>query len=83
MNQTRILGATGELIETGKLQEYIEHELSELTSDIVVYNVLRCPKGDIQGDAREIKSQLERSYSQVGSVMLETQTDLDALPSTF
>ena len=40
---------------TSKLQDYIEHELSDLATDIVVYNVLACPRGAIQGDAREIK----------------------------
>ena len=44
--------------------------------------MLPCPKGAIQGDAREIKQQLERSYSQTASVMLESLSDLETLLPT-
>ena len=75
---TRSLGAGPDsVIETSKLQEYIGTEMSDLETDIVVYNVLSCPKGAIQGDAREIKLQLERSFSQTASIMHESLSDLD------
>ena len=81
--QAREVGATGATVETSKLQEYIQSEVQDLASDIVVYNVLQCPKGAIQGDAREIKHQLERSYSQTASVMLESFSELESLlPNT-
>ena len=81
--RARVVGATGATVETSKLQDYIQNEVQDLASDIVVYNVLECPKGAIQGDAREIKHQLERSYSQTASVMLESFSELESLlPNT-
>jgi hypothetical protein len=47
MNETRVLAANGEAVETSRLQDYIGDELADLSSDIVVYNVLQCPRGAI------------------------------------
>ena len=45
--RARVVGATGASVETSKLQDYIQNEVQDLASDIVVYNVLECPKGAI------------------------------------
>lgn len=73
--------ADPESVITTNLQQYIELELAELYGDLDVYNVLPCPRGSIMGDAQEITTQLERSYS--ASV---TEMDLDSmlwLPPSF
>ena len=49
-------------------------ELSVLAGDLEVYNILPCPRGSIMGDAREITTQLERTYT--ASV---TSMDLDSM----
>lgn len=41
-------------VKTSRMHEYIDQELSDLSPDLVVYNILECPKGKLQGDARSI-----------------------------
>ena len=49
-------------VVTASFASYIEQELGDLSRDIEVYNVLPCPNGAIQGDAREIARDLESSF---------------------
>ena len=61
--EAKEIGSSTE-VTTARLQEYVQEELSGLSSDLVVYNVLYCPKGDtVQGDQEEIFTQLERTIS--------------------
>ena len=68
-------------VVTSNFASYIEQELGELSRDIEVYNVLPCPTGAIQGDAREIARDLQSSFD--ASILESSNDSLMKEPPSF
>ena len=62
-SDANMVGSDTSGVKTANLYQYIESELADVSRDIEVYNVLPCPPGAIQGDAKEITRTLSRQLT--------------------